>query len=102
MTITTLRSRLRKQRTNITGDRFFTPIGRVLSVTGTLIRASVSHVKIGDICLLLTPGNRIKAEVAGLDGSDALLTPYGGVNGISANTGVLTTGAPCGLHCGRR
>lgn len=54
MTITTLRSRLRKQRKNITGDRFFTPIGRVLSVTGTLIRASVSHVKIGDICLLLT------------------------------------------------
>lgn len=94
MTITTLRSRLRKQRENITDDHFFTPISRVLSVTGTLIRASVSHVKIGDICLLLTPGNRIKAEVAGLDGSDALLTPYSGVNGISANTGVLTTGAP--------
>lgn len=94
MTITTLRSRLRKRQQAVTGRVFFTPQGRVMSVTGTLIRASVSHVKIGDICLLLTPGNRLKAEVAGLDGHDALLAPYGELTGISANTAVITTGAP--------
>lgn len=94
MTITALRTRLKQQQQHITGNAFFTPHGRVLSVTGTLIRASVSQVKIGEICLLLTHKNQLKAEVVGLDGQDALLAPYGELTGISANTAVTATGSP--------
>ncbi|WP_413492903.1 FliI/YscN family ATPase [Morganella psychrotolerans] len=94
MTITALRTRLKQHLQDITGNTFFTLHGRVLSVTGTLIRASVSHVKIGEICLLLTQKNQLKAEVVGLDGQDALLAPYGELTGISANTAVTATGSP--------
>ncbi len=68
--------------------------GRVVQVTGTIIRAVIPSVKIGEICVLRSPGDEaaIKAEVVGFSHGSALLMPMGDMQGISSDTEVIPTG----------
>ncbi len=68
--------------------------GWVTKVEGTIIRAQVPGVKIGELCQLLSPDNQdpLLAEVVGLDKNIALLTPLGDTTGISSKTEVIPTG----------
>ncbi len=68
--------------------------GRVVQVTGTIIRAVIPSVKIGEICFLRSPGLELemKAEVVGFSQGSALLMPMGDMQGISNNTEVIPTG----------
>jgi type III secretion protein N (ATPase) len=68
--------------------------GKVVQVTGTIVRAVIPSVKIGEVCLLRTPGDLIdmKAEVVGFSQGSALLMPMGDMQGISSETEVIPTG----------
>ncbi len=68
--------------------------GRVVQVTGTIIRAVMPAVKIGEICHLHSPGNArpMKAEIVGFSQGSALLMPMGDMQGISSDTEVIPTG----------
>lgn len=68
--------------------------GRVVQVVGTIIKAVVPAVKIGEVCLLRNPGEdfELQAEVVGLSRDAALLTPIGDMFGISTATEVVPTG----------
>ena len=71
--------------------------GRVLSVTGALIRATVRGVRVGDLCLLQHGGRAhadepTLAEVVGFDNRHVLLSPLGSTIGISGETQVAATG----------
>ncbi|MDR3205199.1 MAG: type III secretion system ATPase SctN [Deltaproteobacteria bacterium] len=68
--------------------------GRVEQVVGTIIRAVVPGVKVGEICLLRNSwdGWELKAEVVGFLKDVALLTPLGNLQGISPETEVIPTG----------
>src|SRR5437868_8780506 len=68
--------------------------GRVVQVSGTIIKAVVPSVKIGEICMLRNPGSalQMKAEVVGFSRGTALLMPTGDTQGISAETEVIPTG----------
>jgi type III secretion protein N (ATPase) len=68
--------------------------GRVVQVTGTIIRAVVPAVKIGEICELHNPGDErsMKAEVVGFSQGSALLMPMGDMQGISGETEVIPSG----------
>ncbi|NIZ03768.1 type III secretion system ATPase SctN [Thalassospira lucentensis] len=68
--------------------------GRVAQVVGTIIRAVVPSVRIGEICILRTPGEpfELQAEVVGFAKDAALLTPIGDMYGISTATEVIPTG----------
>jgi len=68
--------------------------GRVTQVIGTIIKAVVPTVKIGEVCLLRNPGEpfEMKAEVVGFVKDAALLTPIGEMYGISGATEVIPTG----------
>ena len=71
--------------------------GRVLGVTGGLVRATVQGVRIGDLCQLRSAENAgslsdLLAEVVGLDGRHVLLSPLGATTGISNATEVAATG----------
>ncbi len=68
--------------------------GRVTQVIGTIIRASVSGAKVGDICLLRNPDDpfEMQAEVVGFAQDAVLLTPIGEMYGISTETEVIPTG----------
>ena len=71
--------------------------GRVSGVTGGLIRATVSGVRIADLCRLKDTDDRIAeedvlAEVVGFDRQHVLLSPLGSTAGISNDTQVIATG----------
>ncbi len=68
--------------------------GKVVQVTGTILRAVIPSVKIGEICVLHTPGidADMKAEVVGFSQGSALLMPMGDMQGISSDTEVIPTG----------
>lgn len=68
--------------------------GRVTQVIGTIIKAVVPAVKVGEVCLLRNPGEglEMKAEVVGFVKDAALLTPIGDMYGISSTTEVIPTG----------
>jgi type III secretion protein N (ATPase) len=68
--------------------------GRVLQVVGTIIKASVPNVKIGELCRLKTPweDGELMAEVVGFSKQAALLTPLGELTGVSASTEVIPLG----------
>ncbi len=68
--------------------------GRVVQVVGTIIKAVVPAVKIGEICILKNPFDdwELQAEVVGFSRQAALLTPLGEIYGISSSTEVLPTG----------
>jgi len=68
--------------------------GRVTGVSGLLVRANVSAVRIGELCELREPGvDRVGfADVVGIDGDTALLSLHGTTRGISVRTEVIPTG----------
>ncbi|MEY2617683.1 MAG: hypothetical protein RL522_685 [Pseudomonadota bacterium] len=70
--------------------------GRIVQVVGTLIKAAVPQVKVGEICLLKNPGEPggMEAEVVGFVRDAALLTPLGDMQGLSGATEVIPTGRP--------
>ena len=70
--------------------------GRVLQVVGTIIRATALGARVGDLVMLRNPddGHELAAEVVGLQGDAAILTPLGDTRGVSTLTEVLPTGKP--------
>ncbi len=68
--------------------------GKVLQVVGSMIKAYVPGVKIGELCTLHNPNDQSNAlaEVVGFVQDAALLTPLGEVNGISSSTQVIPSG----------
>ena len=67
--------------------------GRVIQVVGTIIKASVPGVKVGEVCILRNPWENfeVQAEVVGFTREAALLTALGAMTGISAQTEVIPT-----------
>ena len=67
--------------------------GRVIQVVGTIIKASVPGVKVGEVCILRNPWEdfEVQAEVVGFTKEAALLTALGAMTGISAQTEVIPT-----------
>ena len=78
--------------------------GKVIQVVGTIIKASVPGVKIGEVCLLRNPWEdvEVQAEVVGFTRDAVLLTALGTMIGISAETEVIPTRhvqmVPVGVH----
>ncbi|HQU09014.1 MAG: EscN/YscN/HrcN family type III secretion system ATPase [Verrucomicrobia bacterium 21-51-4] len=68
--------------------------GRVVQVVGTIIKAVVPRVKIGELCRLKNPWEdwELMAEVVGFSKEAALLTPLGELIGVSSSTEVIPTG----------
>ncbi|MEO1525000.1 MAG: type III secretion system ATPase SctN [Planctomycetota bacterium] len=73
--------------------------GKVTQVVGTIIKAVVPGVKVGELCILKNPWDdqwELLAEVVGISMEAALLTPLGEITGVSSSTEVIPTGKE---HC---
>ncbi len=68
--------------------------GRVRRLLGVVIHATVTDVRLGELCQLIDPSNgrRILAEVVGLADGYSVLTPIGELAGLSGLTEVVPTG----------
>jgi type III secretion protein N (ATPase) len=67
--------------------------GRVVQVVGTIIKASVPGVKVGEVCILRDPWEKVEmqAEVIGFNKETVLLTALGQMTGLSVQTEVIPT-----------
>lgn len=67
--------------------------GRVVHASGTVIKAVVPNVKIGELCVLRTPfeSQHLLTEVIGFSEKSVLLSPIGEISGISSDTRVYPT-----------
>jgi type III secretion protein N (ATPase) len=76
--------------------------GRVCRVLGVIVHATVSDVRLGEICHLADPvtGEKLLAEVVGLVDGMAVLTPIGELNGLSSLTEVIPTGSELRIPVG--
>ncbi|MGH6858895.1 MAG: FliI/YscN family ATPase [Phyllobacterium sp.] len=68
--------------------------GRIRRITGIIVHATVSMVRIGEYCLLRDPvsGRTVPAEVVGFHDEEAVLTPIGDLDGMSTRAEVIPTG----------
>ena len=62
--------------------------GKIVSVVGTMIIATIKHVKIGDLCQIFDPSSdfSIDAEVVSLSDEHVKLLPFGVLSNISKKT----------------
>lgn len=75
--------------------------GRVLRIVGTMIEAQIGGVHVGELCRLNCPsGMAMLAEVVGVAGTTAFLTPIGHVAGLATQTEVVPTGRSLGVRVG--
>ncbi len=70
--------------------------GRVMEVTGLVVRAIVPGARIGDVVRIET-GN-IDAEIVGFRGDEAVLMPLGEPTGIGPDALVTPTGQPLSVN----
>ncbi|MGL4635512.1 MAG: FliI/YscN family ATPase [Beijerinckiaceae bacterium] len=65
--------------------------GEVLAVSGTLVKARLPRVQVGEVCELKdSERSQVRiAEVIGIDGDVAYLAPYGNMTGMSQRTEVI-------------
>jgi type III secretion protein N (ATPase) len=70
--------------------------GRVVEVTGLVVRAIVPDLRVGELVWIETGrgGARVEAEVVGFRGDEAVLMPLGELAGVGPDAPVLTTGRP--------
>ncbi len=69
--------------------------GRVTQVVGTIVKAVIPGVKVGELVTLKSPhddGWELKAECVGFFQQQALLTPLGDLSGISSSTVAISSG----------
>ena len=69
--------------------------GRVTQVLGTIVKAVVPGVKIGELVTLKSPRDErweLKAECVGFAQQAAILTPLGELSGVSSSTVVISSG----------
>ena len=76
--------------------------GRVTQVLGTIIKAIVPGVRMGERCVLRNPvdGSTLSAEVIGFQQETVLLTALGELDGLSAETEVWPTRQALSVPCG--
>lgn len=76
--------------------------GKVIEVTGTLIRATGIEVKLGEMCELRSPEGKLLqyAEVVGFAQSVAILSPFGSLTHLSRATRVIGLGRPLSVKVG--
>jgi ATP synthase in type III secretion protein N len=76
--------------------------GRVRRLLGVIVHATVTDVRVGEICHLVDPITKrvVLAEVIGLVDDMAVLTPVGDLTGLSSRTEVVPTGAELRIPVG--
>jgi type III secretion protein N (ATPase) len=76
--------------------------GKVVEVTGTLLRVGGLDVKLGELCDLRRADGSLlqQAEVVGFNRHLAVLAPFGGVEGLCRQTRVTGHGRPLAVGVG--
>lgn len=66
--------------------------GKVTKAVGVIVESIGIEASIGDICEIITDGNRIEAEVVGFKNGTILLSPLGEIYGIKSGAKITVKG----------
>ena len=76
--------------------------GRVTEVTGLVVRARIPGVRIGELCILESPGRTpVQAEVVGFRDGEVFLMTLGEIEGLGPDSEVLRSGRVLEVPVGR-
>lgn len=86
----------------IAGQPTHGAVGKVVEVTGTLLRVGGLAVKLGELCDLRQADGTLlqRAEVVGFNRRQAILAPFGSVEGLCRQTRVSGHGRPLSILVG--
>ncbi len=74
--------------------------GRVVELTGLVIKAAVPNVRMGEVCEIRTGRGTVRSEVVGFQGDTVMLMPLGELGGIGPDSEVIPTGRPLTIMVG--
>jgi ATP synthase in type III secretion protein N len=80
--------------------------GQIVQASGTLLRATGLHARIGQACRIFDPdaphdmGSHLRAEVIGFSGREVLLAPFGPLSGVAVGASVVAITQEDALPCG--
>ena len=76
--------------------------GTVHELTGLVLQASVTGVRMGEVCEISDPDSErvVPCEVVGFRGNHVMLMPLGESTGIGPDSEVVPTGRPIEVRCG--
>jgi type III secretion protein N (ATPase) len=74
--------------------------GRVVELTGLVIKAAVPNVRIGEVCIIRRGRDEVRSEVVGFQGDTVMLMPLGELSGIGPDSEVIPTGRPLTIRVG--
>lgn len=80
--IDVLKNRLAAATKAIQNAQLTSQIGWVNSIRGAVVKATLAKVRVGDICEIRATNFTRLAEVVGFEGDDALLGPFGSIQGL--------------------
>jgi ATP synthase in type III secretion protein N len=74
--------------------------GRVLELTGLVVRAALDGVAAGELCEIAGPAGTLPAEVVAFRDGEAVLLPLGSTAGLGLGARVTATGRPLSIRAG--
>jgi ATP synthase in type III secretion protein N len=80
-------------RARLAGTTTLRPVGRVVGVTGLVLRVALPGSRVGDVLLIRRRGEPLAAEIIGFAGGEALAVPLGDTSGVGPDDPVESTGA---------
>lgn len=75
--------------------------GRITEAVGTLLKAVIPQVKMGEVCIIKRPGNPLVAEVVGFTKDEVFLSPLGEMSGIGPSSEVIPMRIPLHIKVGK-
>jgi type III secretion protein N (ATPase) len=87
-------------RARLAGTPTLRPVGRVIGVTGLLVRLTLPGARIGDLVVIRRRGAGLGAEIVGFEGGEVLALPLGDLAGVGADDAVEATGGALEIGAG--
>jgi ATP synthase in type III secretion protein N len=85
-------------RARLAGTSTLRPVGKVVGVTGLMLRVTLPGARVGDVLVVHRRGEPLSAEVVGFVNGEALVVPLGELSGVGPDDLVESTGS--GLQVG--
>ncbi len=80
-------------RARLAGTATLRPVGKVVGVTGLMLRVTLPGARVGDVLIVHRRGEPLSAEVVGFVAGEALVVPLGDLAGVGPDDLVESTGS---------
>jgi ATP synthase in type III secretion protein N len=80
-------------RARLAGTSTLRPVGKVVGVTGLMLRVTLPGARVGDVLIVHRRGSPLSAEVVGFSNGEALVVPLGDLAGVGPDDVVESTGS---------